>query len=273
MTLFLPQIAIQIYTVLDKTMIGLITNNMDEVGFYEQAQKIVKAGAMVLNALQVVMISRIANAFAKKDKKELHSCLEKSINFVSLIGIPMMLGIMAIAKKFVPWYFGDGFESVILLLITTSPILFITGLNGITGVQYLVQIGKQKEFTKSVIVGCIVNVILNTILIMRYNAIGAVIASLVAEISVLLYQMRYFKKEFNLLQIFKISANKFISGFVMFGVVLLLVKYLPVTIINTFIEIIVGGIIYILLLLILKDQFFLDLSNQVIKTVNSKLRK
>ena len=33
--LFLPQIATQIYTVLDKTMVGAITNNMNEVGFYE----------------------------------------------------------------------------------------------------------------------------------------------------------------------------------------------------------------------------------------------
>ena len=35
--LFLPQIAIQIYTVLDKTMIGVIVSNKAEVGYYEQA--------------------------------------------------------------------------------------------------------------------------------------------------------------------------------------------------------------------------------------------
>lgn len=39
-TFFIPQIAIQIYTVLDKTMIGAITNNMSEVGYYEQTQKL-----------------------------------------------------------------------------------------------------------------------------------------------------------------------------------------------------------------------------------------
>lgn len=37
--LFIPQIAIQVYTILDKTMIGLIIENKSEVGFYEQAQK------------------------------------------------------------------------------------------------------------------------------------------------------------------------------------------------------------------------------------------
>lgn len=37
--LFLPQIATSIYTMLDKTMIGALTNNTAEVGYYEQSQK------------------------------------------------------------------------------------------------------------------------------------------------------------------------------------------------------------------------------------------
>ena len=39
---FIPTIASSIYTVLDKTMIGAITNNSSENGYYEQATKIVK---------------------------------------------------------------------------------------------------------------------------------------------------------------------------------------------------------------------------------------
>ena len=69
--MLLPQIAVQIYTVLDKTMIGAITNDMIEVGYYEQAQKIVKSAVTVLSALQIVMNSRIANAHSKKDDKEI----------------------------------------------------------------------------------------------------------------------------------------------------------------------------------------------------------
>ena len=63
-SLFVPQIAIQIYTVLDKTMIGKLTGDMVEVGYYEQAQKVVKATLIVTTALQTVMNSRIANAYA-----------------------------------------------------------------------------------------------------------------------------------------------------------------------------------------------------------------
>lgn len=40
--LFIPQIAIQIYTLLDKVMIGVIIDDKSEVGYYDQAQKIIK---------------------------------------------------------------------------------------------------------------------------------------------------------------------------------------------------------------------------------------
>ena len=80
MALFVPQIAIQIYTVLDKTMIGKLTGNMVEVGYYEQAQKIVKAALTVIAALQTVMNSRIAYAYASKNEKEVKGSVRRKIN-------------------------------------------------------------------------------------------------------------------------------------------------------------------------------------------------
>ena len=272
LSLFLPQIAIQIYTVLDKTMIGVITHDMEEVGYYEQAQKIVKAALMVINALQIVMNSRIANAYSNHDKKEVHECLEKSFRFVWLFAIPMMLGLVGIATKFVPWYYGNGFDGVTGILMVTSPILIMIGLNGITGVQYLVQIGKQNVFTKSVIVGCLVNVLFNSLLIYKYGGVGAAVASVLAEGCIFLYQLRYFKKEFSLLQILKLSVKNIISGVVMLIVVLFVTNCLSVSIWNTMLEVLVGGIVYVGMLFILKDQFFKDLIHQVLSAINCRLK-
>lgn len=261
--LFVPQIAIQIYTVLDKTMIGTITNDMIEVGYYEQAQKIVKAALTVAGALQTVMNSRIANAYAENDQKEINRCLEMSFKFVWLLTIPMTLGLIAVAPKFVPWYYGEGYNGVIPIMMATAPILIPIGLSGITGVQYLIQIGKQKEFTISVTVGAIINVVLNIILIHFFKGVGAAIASVIAEISILLIQLRYFKEQFKLLEILKTSIKCFISGIVMFIAVKIATYYLPVSILNTVIEVLIGGIVYILMLTILKHEFILNIYNQL----------
>ncbi len=273
LSLFVPQIAVQIYTVLDKTMIGKITGDMTEVGYYEQAQKIIKAALIIVTALQTVMNSRVANAYAKNDKKEIKDCLEKSFNFTFLLSIPMAFGIMAIATKFVPWYYGEGFDGVIPLLISTAPILIVIGLSGITGTQYLVQIGKQKVYTISVAVGAGVNVILNLILINYFNAVGAVIASIFAEITVLGIQLKYFKEQFTVWEILKLSVKCFISGIVMFAVVAILTRFMPVSILNTIIEVIVGGIVYVLMLIILKYKFLYDIYGQVINSIKNKFKK
>lgn len=272
-TLFVPQIAIQIYTVLDKTMIGKITGDMVEVGYYEQAQKIVKATLTVTTALQTVMNSRIANAYATKNEKEVKECLEKSFNFIWLITVPMVFGLIAVATKFVPWYYGEGFEGVTNILIVTAPILIAMGISGVTGTQYLVQIGKQKEFTISVICGAITNVIFNIILIHFFNGVGAAMASVIAEIVIALVQLKYFKDQFKITEILKLGTKCVISGIVMFIFVKLLTDILPISIINTIIEVIVGGIIYIIMLIILKYSFLTDIYNQIIGGIKNKLSK
>ena len=273
LALFIPQIAIQIYTVLDKTMIGVITKDMKEVGYYEQAQKVTKATLTVLTALQTVMNSRIANAYSRDDKKEVKDCLEKSFSFVWILSIPMMFGLIAISTKFVPWYYGDGFNGVIPILIATSPILVIIGLSGVTGIEYLVQIGKQKEFTISVTIGAIVNVILNFILIKIFKGIGATIASVIAEVTILIIQLKYFKEQLSFIEILKISKKYWISGIVMFICITILSNFLSISMINTIIEIAFGGIIYVLMLIILKDTFFKDVKNQILLGIKNKLKR
>ncbi len=261
--LFLPQVAIQIYTVLDKTMIGKLTNNMMEVGYYEQAQKVVRAALLIVSALQVVMNSRIANAYARKDEEEIHSCLMKSFQFLWLIAVPMMFGLLAIATKFVPWYYGENFEGVTDILMVTAPILVVIGLSGITGNQYLVQVGQHKALTLSVTVGAGVNILFNFLFIPKYGGMGAAFASVIAELVVLGIQLKYLRNQINLLDVFKSSVKCFISGIVMFLVVRLIVHYLSVSIVNTLIECMIGGIVYFIMLILLKYQFLKDLLNQV----------
>ena len=61
--MFLPQVAIQVYTVLDKTMIGVMTGSPLENGYYEQAEKVVKLSLTIVTSLGTVMLPRIAYAY------------------------------------------------------------------------------------------------------------------------------------------------------------------------------------------------------------------
>lgn len=265
LALFLPQVATQIYTVLDKTMVGLITNNMNEVGFYEQAQNIAKAALVIMASVQTVMNSRVANASAINDTEEIKACLKKSFDFVWMLGIPIMLGLIAVADNLVPWYYGKQFEPVKYILITTSPIILAIGLSGITGIVYLIHTGKQKQFTKSVILGAVINVIFNVILINLFGTVGAAISSVIAEVSILIFQFKYIKCIYKIKDIFIVSVKPMISGLIMFLVILPISLCMQSSIINTAILVMIGMIVYSLILYITKYELCINIINSGLK--------
>ena len=171
--LFIPQIAIQLYTILDKVMIGAIINNKEEVGFYEQTQKILKMLLTIISSLGIVMMPRIANTFAMGEKEKVQKYMKKSFNMVFFLGFPLVFGTIVIADAFVPFFFGEGYDKVKLIMKVMSPIILFIGLSGVNGTQYLLPTKRQKEYTISVVIGAMTNFIVNFMLIEKYGAIGA----------------------------------------------------------------------------------------------------
>lgn len=254
--LFLPQIATSLYTYLDKTMIGYITDNTAEVAYYEQSQTIVKTVMTVITSLGTAMMPRIANLFKTNQYEEIKKYMNASIKFVLLLAIPFTFGIMGIAKGFVPWFFGEGYEKVVPNMMVIVPVIIFIGMSTITGTQYLLPLGRQKEYTLSVIAGAMINFILNIIFISIFGSIGAAIGTLFAEFSVMAIQLYILRNEFDLKYIFGLTVKYIIFGLLMFVVVILLSNILSVSIVSTFVEIFVGAIVYGLLLLISKDSIF-----------------
>lgn len=265
--LFIPQIAIKVYTVLDKTMIGVISGNMNDVGFYEQGQNIVRALIVIITAYGTVMASRIAYTYKNSDKKETIKYLKSSFRFSWLLGIPLMLGTIAVADKLVPWFFGDGYAPVSNIIKFTSPLIIAIGLNNVLGMQYLVPIGRQKDFTTAVVIGALSNFVLNNILIRLFGTIGAVIASVLAETIILIYELYVTRKEFNWLMIFNGVFKYLIAGIIMFIVIYNIELHLGVSLLNTFIVFIIGVITYFIMLLLLRDSYILDNLNILLKKV------
>lgn len=265
--LFIPQIAIKVYTVLDKTMIGVISGNMNDVGFYEQGQNIVRALIVIITAYGTVMASRIAYTYKNSDKKETINYLKSSFRFSWLLGIPLMLGTIAVADKLVPWFFGDGYDPVSNIIKFTSPLIIAIGLNNVLGMQYLVPIGRQKDFTTAVVIGALSNFVLNNILIRLFGTIGAVIASVLAETIILIYELYVTRKEFNWLMIFNGIFKYLIAGIIMFIVIYNIELHLGVSLLNTFIVFIIGVITYFIMLLLLRDSYILDNLNILLKKV------
>lgn len=256
--LFIPQIAVQIYATLDKAMLGYIggEQNVQQVGYYEQAQKIVRLLLAIITALGTVMLPRMANAYSKNEHGVIKKSLNTSFQFIFFLGCPLMVGISTIAGKLVPWFYGSGYEPVAGIIIATSPIIIITGLNNLMGMQFLVPTQRQKQYTIAVSIASVTNVILNIILIPHYDAFGAVAASVLAETAAIIIEMLYIREYIEGREIL-VAGIKYICMSAVMGVGVWLVgKNRADTISTTIIQILSGGTIYLLLLVALKDKFF-----------------
>ena len=266
--LFIPQIAIQVYTVLDKTMIGSILHDMHEVGYYEQAQKIVKILLTIVTAVGTVMMPRIANLYADGNKEQIKAYMKKTFSFVFILAFPLTFGIIAVSNNFVPLFFGRGYDKVPMIMSILSVIIIFISLSSVTGTQFLLSTKRQKEFTISVVIGAIVNFVLNLILINNYKSYGAAIATVIAELTVTAVQFYFIRKDFNLKEIFKLSIKYIISGLIMFMSCILIDKIMigRMTVIIT--QVAVGIVVYFGVLFVLRDKFLLDIINDnIIKRI------
>lgn len=270
---FVPQIAIQVYTILDRTMLGALSDNMAEVGIYDYSQRIVKMVLLVVTSLGIVVAPRIANNFINGKNEEISQHIKNSINFVWFLGIPLMFGLITISSCFVGWFFGEGFEKMDVLIMVGSLIILSLGLNNVTGMQYLMPIKKQNIFTISVVIGAITNCILNFILIRYYGALGAIISSVVAETVVLLVHLIYMKNKISMTGWLKCSIKYWIAGIIMLVITLLINEKFVEGIYNTILQVIVGICIYFGVLYVLKDEFFFRLVNSLKEKLKVKLNR
>ena len=258
-SLFIPQIAIQVYTVLDKTMIGAILNDMSEVGYYEQSQKIIKILLTIITAVGTVMLPRLANCFSEKNYDQIKSYMLKTFRYVFMIALPLMLGIIAVSNNFAPLFFGKGYEKVPIIMQTLSLIIVFISVSNVTGTQYLLSVKRQQEFSISVIAGAIINFVFNFILIGHYKALGAAISTVIAELSVTLIQIYFIRKDFRIKDIVGCSFNYFVASIVMFIVCFAIDVLIEAKLIALIVQVSVGVLLYFAMLRVMKDKLFLEL--------------
>lgn len=269
LSLFLPTIAMQIYTVLDKTMIGVITQSNVENGYYEQAIRLSKMVLTVVTALGTVMIPRIGYHFERKETEQVRQYMYRGYQFVWFLGIPLCFGVSGVASSMVPWFYGEGYEKVVPLLQILSWLILMIGISNVTGIQYMVPTKRQNLFTLTVIIGAAVNFVLNAVLIPRFASIGAAVASVVAEMTIAVVQIVLMRKELSPRKIVQPAWRYVISGGVMLAAVVLLNRCMEPSILETLILVCSGAAVYFTMLLVLRDPFFIE----SVKSVFSKVIK
>lgn len=213
--LFVPVIAVSLYKVMDKIMLGNLSS-ITEVGFYEQAEKIISIPSGLVTALGTVMLPRVSNLISKGEKGTIEKYLTLSIQFMMFLAFPICFGLVLISHDFVPLFLGPQFsKSSVLIYYLSITILFISFANVIR-TQYLIPNERDKDYIFSVVGGAFINLIINFLLIPKYASIGACIGTIFAELFVLVYQVVVVRHDLPIKKYIKSIFPFLINSLIMF---------------------------------------------------------
>ncbi len=239
---------VTIFYWIDSVMLSIMKGN-EVVGWYNVSYKI----ALFLLFIPQASTSAIFPVMSRlylTSQNYLRLSFEKHFKYMAMLGVPIGVGIMLLARRFILLLFGiEYFNSIVPLQILVWSSVFIFMSQPIANLFN--SVNRQVIVTKIVGICVVFNVVLNLILIPKYSLIGASIATVFTEfVSLLLcfiwgLKIKYtiFTKELIKIMGSILAASALMGVFIIYFYNLTLLALVPLAALLYFLVLyIIGGI-------------------------------
>lgn len=227
---FIPQISISMYAVLNKIFLGFFSSNQ-QTGYFDSSDKILRLTFSFFIAASTVLLPKVSQLFDHRDFNKIILIIKQMICLSLIFVFPIIFFVISNSNLIINILLGEKYKSMSSVLILASTMLFPMSIANVLGNQLLVPSNRISLYTKSVVYGSIINIMIEIPLICLFKANGAAISEFLSESIVMLFQI-YFTRD---IIIFKeiISENKVVLELGLFllflGVLLeVLVNYLVI---------------------------------------------
>ena len=239
-------------------MLGFIRNDTD-VGFYNAAVRIKVILLGVVTSLGVVLLPRLSYYIEHNMLDEFNMALNKSVNFIMLIALPVAIFFILFAKETILVLAGENYMESILPLQIVMVTVVLVGITNILGIQVLLPLKRDGALLISVLIAAVVDILLNLFFIPTLGATGAAISTTVAELVVLVVQC-YFVRNYLKILFSKIQYVKIILAIITSSLISKIFdEYFDFSL---FVTLVISGVIffliYFLILFLLKEKFLSD---------------
>ncbi len=273
LTLFMMSIAVSIYINLDKVMLGVLVGDR-YVGLYSAANKMIRVVLSVVTALGTVLLPRISYYIEHGKNEKINNIITKSLNFILMITIPAVIGIIILAKPIIILFAGEQYLQAVKTIQILSALIPIIGLSNLVGIQILLSYNLERITLIATMTGATINIILNYILIPKYFHNGAATSSIIAElivtIIVLLGGLKFIKGNIRLNNIFEYITG---AGIILIEGIILQ-KMINESAIQLFSIVFIGMFSYIMYLYLMKNEMIIEFVNYVrINHKKNRLKK
>jgi len=265
--LFKEALPIAIYSVVwiihfrtDVVMLSMMRGDAS-VGIYSAAYKLGEPITLVTSALSISLFP-LMSQFFKNSKEKLIKICEFSVRYILITILPITINMTFLADRIIFLIYGAEFKysaGVLQILIWA---FILTSINSVL-LNLLISINQQKLNTISITLCAITNVVLNSFLISILSYNGAALATVVTKAMLFLASFFFVSRHLEIIPLHKIFLRPFIGGIVMSIFIYYFSK------LNVFVLIISAAVIYLMMLLILKE-FSIEDINIVKKIFNIK---
>ena len=266
MFLVVVNLAIEIYALVDVTMLGFMTDN-ESVAFYSYAMKIYRVLIQILNCFTIVLVPRISLYYKEGRKEEMNKLISKTFIIILLFSLPMVIGIYFTSDFLLSEIYGAAYIRSADVLKILSIILMISPFGYLLGSRMLLITGNESKMIFAVGAGAIVNVLSNLVLIYLYKEIGAAIASLFSEIIVMIIYVCMGRKYFKLNSVLKSIFKIIVSAMLVLLYCYFINKYINNSLKATILQVVGSVLIYFVSLIVLREIICISFIKNLLKKV------
>lgn len=271
LVLFVAAVAATLYTIFNKTLLGLLSD-INDVAFYEYSNKIITIPRTFIVVISTVLFPRACKMASYGNYNEMGRLLRQSLIVNYFIGLGSVFGLLAVDDLLAIEYYGSEFAICGDIISAMSPLILIIGLGEIIRSQFIYPLKMDKAMVWILFLNAAVNLVLSSVLIPRMGVFGAVIGTIVAETIGLVIEFYICRKYIKIRDFVKPGVPFLGIGIVMYLVIRLISPILPQNLLGLFIEVIVGAIIYVFISF-LYCYFAVDETKQIISIITSKLKE
>ena len=266
--IFILNIASSIYLIMDRTMLGYITENDTEVGLYAAAIKIHAVVISVMTSLRVIMTPRVAYHM-QHDRYEADRLSDFTMKATVLLALPCAAGIFLLSARILSVLAGREYEDAISTLQILMIDLVFAALNGVMVNMIFITRRMDRQASAAVMIGALVNLISNAVTIPLWGRIGAACSTVVSELAIFLFVCICGRKAYQIRRVLKQVLQSAAACVLMAAVVLILRRIGLPDIVSLLICIGAGALAYLAGLLVMKN----DLALYGVKEVRKRIRR
>lgn len=187
--MFISNASINLYTSSNTFILGLFASPTI-VGYWAAADKIRIAIQGILSPITQGFYPHLAHLFSQSREKAIEF-IKKSFLPIGIIGFIVSLSLLLFAEPISLLLLGKEFVNSLILVKIISFLPFVILLSNFFGIQILLNLNGSREFSFTVFIAGIFNLILSFIMVPKLLAIGTAISVLMTEVIVTLL-MIYF---------------------------------------------------------------------------------